>query len=536
MKCPKCGSTNCRIIQNKKTEIHVKSGGFGFGRACCCSITGVGLIPAFLFGMTKTFDKDISTKEVGEEVWECIDCGNRFNASDGEKASTVTVNFYYDAPQNFLEYSASPITQQFLNLYPTKWLKSSLGPSILVRKNTNEKFLKQKDSCSQKYFDNSPILFAIEDITGIIATPVSLFLENHKIDYSEIINLVRFENCIYINDSVIRFSSLENLLAFNEILTDLTGKKCNEATNYEDILYYLQNDIEKGNPNTKVHYSSQSEYANFVKKLAEDSLSNYEISCPIAFKNYVNANAFNEGIINPAIIAFLAELILSFLLHCLHDDIWHSLYQTTLWSIISIIPIFCILAAISSWAEKIEKENLPEILLSLINEDKAGNIEKTGCIKISEANDYLNLTDISRYKNSQDIRSFEKYTNYAKWGYWGTALLSIFIQFSPQLETLKGKLIFIAICMIGVCIYIYHETKNDNNNKQDVEMIQLPQKDIYLNSSEKICDNCGTVLDSNMKFCPKCGTKTKMKKFCPNCGAEVNEEDTFCERCGTKIL
>ena len=71
----------------------------------------------------------------------------------------------------------------------------------------------------------------------------------------------------------------------------------------------------------------------------------------------------------------------------------------------------------------------------------------------------------------------------------------------------------------------------------------------------KICPNCGVILEDDLKFCRSCGTKIEntleqstppgdnqeVQKddsadiLCPSCGEEVEDSATFCSRCGSPI-
>ena len=55
---------------------------------------------------------------------------------------------------------------------------------------------------------------------------------------------------------------------------------------------------------------------------------------------------------------------------------------------------------------------------------------------------------------------------------------------------------------------------------------------------ERICSNCGSVVNDGFAFCPMCGTKYVEKTStpkCPKCGTEIEEDNSFCIVCGTKV-
>jgi predicted Zn-dependent protease/RNA polymerase subunit RPABC4/transcription elongation factor Spt4 len=56
-----------------------------------------------------------------------------------------------------------------------------------------------------------------------------------------------------------------------------------------------------------------------------------------------------------------------------------------------------------------------------------------------------------------------------------------------------------------------------------------------LGDGEKICKNCGAVIDGDSKFCTNCGVKFDVELKCPKCGSSVNEGDSFCMNCGYKL-
>ena len=71
----------------------------------------------------------------------------------------------------------------------------------------------------------------------------------------------------------------------------------------------------------------------------------------------------------------------------------------------------------------------------------------------------------------------------------------------------------------------------------------------------KICPNCGVILEDDLKFCRSCGTKIEntLKQstppgdnqevqkddsadiLCPSCGEEVKQGLIFCTSCGIKV-
>ena len=72
---------------------------------------------------------------------------------------------------------------------------------------------------------------------------------------------------------------------------------------------------------------------------------------------------------------------------------------------------------------------------------------------------------------------------------------------------------------------------------------------------DKICLNCGAILEDALEFCRLCGTKVEntleqrvspeanqeVQKndstdvLCPSCGDEVEDSATFCSKCGSLI-
>ncbi len=58
--------------------------------------------------------------------------------------------------------------------------------------------------------------------------------------------------------------------------------------------------------------------------------------------------------------------------------------------------------------------------------------------------------------------------------------------------------------------------------------------------SEKICQECGGVLDEGCEFCRNCGApcvteKIKLKKICDECGAEISADAKVCSECGAPV-
>ena len=49
------------------------------------------------------------------------------------------------------------------------------------------------------------------------------------------------------------------------------------------------------------------------------------------------------------------------------------------------------------------------------------------------------------------------------------------------------------------------------------------------------CKKCGIRLDSSWKVCPECGTETESVKLCPGCGYKLMEGWKVCPECGTAL-
>ena len=76
---------------------------------------------------------------------------------------------------------------------------------------------------------------------------------------------------------------------------------------------------------------------------------------------------------------------------------------------------------------------------------------------------------------------------------------------------------------------------------KECEEEPVPEANVYEVKEEtakapvnRLCRDCGAVLDKDDVFCPICGAKVKPMS-CPSCGAKIKPDDKFCRKCGIKI-
>jgi len=77
--------------------------------------------------------------------------------------------------------------------------------------------------------------------------------------------------------------------------------------------------------------------------------------------------------------------------------------------------------------------------------------------------------------------------------------------------------------------------------KEDEEEEPVPEAKVYdvkqetaKAPAERLCRDCGAVLEKGDVFCPICGAKVQ-PKACLSCGAKPRPGDKFCRKCGSKM-
>lgn len=412
MRCPKCGSTNCQVFVSNNVTIHSSTKGFGVGKACCGSLClgPIGLLcGAIGSGRTKTW-----TEEDQQEYWICQNCGSRFTQSDME-LMPIPVWFYLDHISDFVEYENDPIVKKFMKSYAEDWRTSILSEDIIVRQSNDERFIKHKDSCEEKWFEGTPILFAVEDCTGVIVTGKDIIIDTVRIPLNNILYVAIQNATIYIGTYCLRFSSHNKTEKFFEILKDLLDSdKVHfiRFDSYDELLVYLQDNQNGENTSQKAHFSSQIEYENFVKSLTEKGLDKMKQDRPQLYRNYEQTEQDEEKLRQPLMIAYIIQMAIIFLIRIIFVGFWNAIFNTIIWGIILGVAWFLCDSKIKTQFEEEKRKYLPPELFALVTENKLSALQKAGNIRIAKINQYVQLPGLERIQDQNLNASIKQWQNY----------------------------------------------------------------------------------------------------------------------------
>lgn len=411
MKCPKCGSTNCHMTISNNTKVHTRSHGYGFLSGCCgWLIMGpVGL----LCGLCGSRRSHSWTETKQKEYWVCQECGAKFTASESEKSTFVPAKFYFDHSNDFLEYQENPLIKKFVKMYAEKWSTSQVGSDLIIRKNGNERFEKHKNLCEAGWFENMPIIFAWEEQTGVILTVRSIIIDTVCLTLDNVKHIAIQSNTIYIESFCIRFLNPQKAELFYQMLQDLFEDMEFEYCEFEEytgLLNYLQNLPESKLINQSAHFSSQEEYAKFVRNLTEQGLETLKERRPRHYQNYIQAKEDKDKLTTPATVMLIVQIIAIFLLHLLNKGFLNAILFTTLWGGLLIFICSIYFAVVEKGFKKKTAEYLPKELKALIQENENTNIAKTGAIRAADVGMYSQLDGIFELKDISAKASIRKKT------------------------------------------------------------------------------------------------------------------------------
>ncbi len=408
MRCPKCGSTDCQVFVTNNVKIHSSTKGFGSGKACC-GLMMLGPV-GVLCGMCGAGKSKTWSEEEQKEYWICQNCGSKFTQTD-VKIAPVPVRFYLDNVSEFAEYENDPVVQKFIKNYSEDWRTSVLGDVMIARQSSDKKFLKHKDSCDEKWFEGTPLLFAVEDDTGVIVTGKDIIIDTVRFAFRDVSYVVIQAAAIYIDAYCIRFSSSDKAEKFLEVLKiilDNDKVHYEKYASYEELLTYLQDIPDKGNTSQAAHFSSQPEYGDFVRNLTEKGLEKVRQERPQHYRNYIQAEQDEKMLRMPALAAYIIQLVFIFLIRIMFVGFWNAVFNIVIWGAILGIVLSFYDSKTGTQFEEEKGRYLPPELLSLITENKLSALQKTGSIRIAELDKYVQLYGMERMQEINDRESFRQ--------------------------------------------------------------------------------------------------------------------------------
>lgn len=370
MKCPRCGGNNCQFVSSAKVHGSL----FGWLDACCGFIC---LGPAgILCGFCGS---DVKTKT--KEYWICNDCGAKFKA--GDVASDIgnvdiKVKYYYDNPEKYPEYKNTRPVQVIQTILEYNEDFQELLSKTVIRSTESEQLRDLKNQFDKNILSEQILLMALIEKNGLIMSTQGIFLGRKYIPYNEIFLIMKCQRSIFINQMEVEFVSPQIATQFWVILRMIViHTEYVENDNFEYILEKLHNlpAEDSGDIN---HYSSQGEYANYVRQLTAQKFNEYKRTHPDEIRLYQKKKEEVEN--KEAILAFIALLVPIIIgIVC-----W---IKTNFWvGVISAVAVLFIGFLISEYVVKgrirmeYRRQYLPEKLAMLMEEDERDPLGKKGNI------------------------------------------------------------------------------------------------------------------------------------------------------------
>ncbi|MDO4343812.1 MAG: zinc ribbon domain-containing protein [Eubacteriales bacterium] len=370
MKCPRCGGHNCQFVSS--TKVH--SSLFGWSEACCGYIC---LGPAgILCGFCGS---DVTTKT--KEYWICNDCGAKFKASDvaqDMKNVDIQVKFYYDDPARYPEYKNSRPVQVMQAAFENNVEFQELLSKTVIRNMESEQLRDLKNQFDKNILAEQILLMALIEKDGLIMSMQGIFLGNRYMPYSSICSIMKCKNSIFINQMEIEFASPQVAAQFWVILRMiLTEANYYENDDFTDILERLHA-LPMENGQDINHYSSQKEYADYVKQLSAQKFNEYKRTHPNEIRRYQKKKEeMEEKESNGAILMLAVPLVAGIIF-------WIA--ASLIVGVMAAAAVFFAEFLIAEYMEKegrhleYRKEYLPGELIALMEENERDPLGKKGNI------------------------------------------------------------------------------------------------------------------------------------------------------------
>lgn len=405
MKCPKCGGTNCHLTVSQVTS-HSK--GYGFGKGCC------GYILMGPLGLLCGLCGGTSTTSETTELWVCDSCGAKFTAKESQRSNAFEEKFYYEHAMEYPEYSENRMVKAFTEIYAKELCTSELVDKVLIRKNDNEAFKKHKEICGE-CLEKELILYAVEDVSGMIVTLKQIAVGDYYFELSKIKSISYQGNVVYINQYCTRFSSENIAKKVFDLLNRTIGSAYNiEARSFESysqILEYLQTTFDFEDTLFKAHYSSQEEYQQYIEGLNSEAWDRLKKVDNERFKKYEEV----DGGRTDAVIQFaIADLILSIVVVGCGWATFDSWIAGVFCGLLTLIVVGIVLSQVYRTVDvdmdKFSTEILPIELSKLNKEHTRKPIERIGNILVTESHVYKELpgmSGVAKLPEKSPIRSLK---------------------------------------------------------------------------------------------------------------------------------
>lgn len=387
MKCPNCGSDNCQFITSSETHNRFMN----VGDACCGTIC-LGPI-GLLCGLCDS-GSDTTTKE----YWVCHECGTKFSAKEAqknmeqietEKKRKTTFVFYKESPALEEKRQQSEIWKRFDEYYQKEIVGGILEPYV-VRENPSvidARLERIKEVNAGVFGETANIMFVVTDGAGFCVAEDGMAWRGAAITFQRIEEINGFGSSIYINQICMSVSSKEVARAFFELLCVLQPTKQGQFyESYEDLLQRLQS-LKKQKNDNQVHYSTQQEYADYVKTLLEQCMESFKQNEPAVYAEYERVKQKRDKLENTLLKVCGALAIIGAIIGLVAAGFLGIILGAIGFGVISAIVVEVFIVVKKGNADE---KYLPKEIYAVMEEDEKTNLQKTGEISPLFYKEYLN--------------------------------------------------------------------------------------------------------------------------------------------------
>ncbi len=478
MKCPNCGSDNCQFVTTSETH----SSFLNVGDACCGSIC-LGPI-GLLCGLC-----DSGSDTITKEYWVCHECGTKFSAREAqknierietEKKRKSTFVFYKESPLLEEKRQQSEIWKRFDEYYQKNIVGGILEPYV-VRENPSvidARLERIKEVNAAVFGETANIMFVVTDGAGFCVAEDSMAWRGAAITFQRIQEINGFGSSIYINQICMSVSSKEVAKAFFELLCVLQPTKQGQFyESYDELLQELQS-LQKQKNDNQVHYSTQQEYADYVKALLEQCMESFRQNEPAAYAEYEKVKQERDKLENTLLKVCGALAITGAIIGFMVAGLLGIIIGAIVFGVISafVVEIFIMIKKGNA-----DEKYLPKEIYAVMEEDEKTNLQKTGEISPIFYKEYLSAGFVDGNKESvkDDVRPYLQTGNAAG------AMMQKGGKTDPAMQV--------------------------ENTPQSMTQVKTEQKAPQVfpqetkTPSHRFCRYCGKELKADWMQCPYCG-------------------------------
>lgn len=398
MKCPNCGGDNCQFITSSETD----SKFFSAGDACCgyVCLGPLGL----LCGLC-----DSGSSTTTQEYWICNECGTKFSAREAqknmerieaEKKQKTTFVFYKESPALEEKRAQSEIWKKFDDYYQKK-IVGGILESYIVRENPSAidaRLERIKEMNAAVFGETANIMFVVMDGAGFCVAEDCIVWRGAVITFQRIQEINGFGSSIYINQICMSFSSKEVARAFFDLLCVLQPTKQGRFyESYEELLQKLQS-LQKQKNDSQVHYSTQKEYAEYVKTVLEQCMESFRQNEPMAYAEYEKVKQKRDNLENNLLKVCGVIAIVGAIIGFIEMGGVGIILGAIVFGVVSAIAVELFITIKKGNADE---KYLPNEIYAIIEEDERTNLKKTGEISPLFYKEYLSSRPVLEEKKKE---------------------------------------------------------------------------------------------------------------------------------------